>query len=88
MRDRFYRYLGMLAWSGTKLFMRRKFGPPYGPKPVLAAATLALVGALVVVFDEPQALSPRTMAALARTRRREVSMARNPSAWGCCAEWQ
>ena len=49
MRNSFYRVLGMLTWSGIKLFLRRKFGPPYGPKPVLAAATLALVGALVVI---------------------------------------
>ena len=38
MRDRFYRLLGMLAWSGTKLYLRRKFGP----KQVVA---VALVGA-------------------------------------------
>jgi hypothetical protein len=39
----------MLAWSGTKLVVRRKLGPPYGPKPVLAAATLALVGVVVLI---------------------------------------
>ena len=44
MRDRFYRFLGMLAWSGTKLFLRRKLGP----KPILAAAALALVAAVVI----------------------------------------
>lgn len=44
MRDRFYRTLGMLAWSGTKLYMRRKVGT----KQVVAASALALVAVAVV----------------------------------------
>ena len=48
MRERFYRLLGMLAWSGAKVVLRRKLGPPYGPKRVLAA-TLALVGVIALI---------------------------------------
>jgi hypothetical protein len=44
MRDRFYRMLGMLAWSGTKLYLRRKFGP----KHIAAVTALALVAVAVV----------------------------------------
>ena len=44
MRDRFYRTLGMLAWSGTKLYLRRKVGP----KQVVAVTALALVAVAVV----------------------------------------
>ena len=46
MRDRFYRLLGMLAWSGTKLYLRRKFGPKQVVAVgVLAVVVVALVGA-------------------------------------------
>jgi hypothetical protein len=48
MRDRFYRLLGMLAWNGAKLVLRRKLGPPYGPKLILAA-TLALAGVIATI---------------------------------------
>jgi hypothetical protein len=44
MRDRFYRFLGMMAWSGAKLYFRRKFGP----KHVLVAGALALVAIVVI----------------------------------------
>jgi hypothetical protein len=44
MRDRFYRFLGMLAWSGTKLYLRRKLSP----KHVVAASALALVAVIVL----------------------------------------
>jgi hypothetical protein len=44
MRDRFYRFLGMLAWGGTKLYLRRKLSP----KHVAAATALALVAVIVV----------------------------------------
>ena len=44
MRDRFYRWLGLLAWSGTKLYLRRKLSP----KHVVVATALALVAVAVV----------------------------------------
>jgi hypothetical protein len=44
MRDSFYRMLGMLAWNGAKLYVRRKFGP----KQVVAVTAFALVAVAVV----------------------------------------
>ena len=46
----FYRLLGMLVWKGAKLFLRRRYGAAYLPRPVLAGALLALIGALVLVL--------------------------------------
>jgi hypothetical protein len=44
MRDSFYRLLGMLAWNGFKLYLRRKFGP----KQIVAVTAFALVAVAVV----------------------------------------
>jgi hypothetical protein len=46
-----YRLLGMAVWKGGKLFLRRRYGATYVPKPVLAGAGLAVAGvvALLVV---------------------------------------
>ena len=46
----FYRVIGMAVWNGGKLFLRRKYGRTYVPKPVLAGAVLAVVGAVVLVL--------------------------------------
>jgi len=46
----FYRLLGMAVWNGAKLFLRRKYGRTYVPKPVLAGAVLAVVGAVVLML--------------------------------------
>jgi hypothetical protein len=44
----FYKLLGMLVWNAGKLFLRRKYGPTYAPKPLLAGGLLvAVLGALV-----------------------------------------
>ena len=43
-----YRLLGMIVWKGGKLFLRRKYGPTYTPKPLLAGAVVAVVGATAV----------------------------------------
>jgi hypothetical protein len=44
----FYKLLGMLVWNAGKLFLRRKYGRTYAPKPVVAGSLLVLVlGALV-----------------------------------------
>ena len=46
-----YKLLGMAVWRGGKLFLRRRYGSTYVPKPLLAGAALAVVGgvALAVV---------------------------------------
>jgi len=45
-----YKLLGMAVWKGGKLLMRRKYGPTYTPKPVMAGAlALAVVGVLLLV---------------------------------------
>jgi hypothetical protein len=44
-----YKLLGMVVWKGAKLFLRRKYGPSYAPKPVVAGGLLvALVGVLLL----------------------------------------
>jgi hypothetical protein len=43
----FYKLLGMVVWNGGKYFLRRKYGPTYVPKPLLAAA---FAGALVLAL--------------------------------------
>ena len=46
----FYKLLGMLVWNAGKVFLRRKYGPTYAPKPVVAGGLLAVVvGALLLV---------------------------------------
>jgi hypothetical protein len=38
----FYSLLGRTVWFGLKLFLRRKYGPSYVPKSLLAGATVAV----------------------------------------------
>jgi hypothetical protein len=46
----FYNLLGRAVWFGVKTYLRRKYGPTYVPKSLLAGATVALaVGAGVIV---------------------------------------
>jgi hypothetical protein len=45
----FYKLLGMAVWHGGKLFLRRRYGSTYVPKPVLAGAAAAAVGGLVLL---------------------------------------
>jgi hypothetical protein len=45
----FYRLLGMAVWNGGKLFLRRKYGRAYVPKPLLAGSVLSLAGAVVLL---------------------------------------
>jgi hypothetical protein len=45
----FYRLLGMAVWNGGKLFLRRRYGRTYVPKPLLAGAVLAVAGAVVLL---------------------------------------
>ena len=44
----FYKLLGMAVWKGGKLFLRRKYGPTYAPRPLVAGAVL--IAALGVVL--------------------------------------
>jgi hypothetical protein len=46
----FYRLLGMAVWKGAKFFLRRRYGPTYLPRPLLAGLLLAVIGALVVAI--------------------------------------
>jgi hypothetical protein len=39
----FYKLLGMAVWHGGKLFLRRRYGSAYVPKPVLAGAAVAAI---------------------------------------------
>jgi hypothetical protein len=45
----FYKLLGMAVWNGAKFFLRRKYGPTYAPKPVLAGAVIAVVAAVAIL---------------------------------------
>jgi hypothetical protein len=45
----FYKLLGMVVWNGAKLFLRRKYGPTYAPKPLLAAGVIAIVAGVAVI---------------------------------------
>ena len=38
----FYSLLGRIVWFGLKTFLRRKYGPTYVPKSVLAGGTVAV----------------------------------------------
>ncbi|MEA2170656.1 MAG: hypothetical protein QOF76_3956 [Solirubrobacteraceae bacterium] len=42
----FYKLIGMIVVKGGKVYLRRRYGPTYTPKPVLA---MAVVGAVVGV---------------------------------------
>jgi hypothetical protein len=45
----FYKLLGYLVWNGGKLFLRRRYGSTYVPKPVLAGAVVVAGAAAVAV---------------------------------------
>jgi hypothetical protein len=45
----FYKLLGMLVWNGGKLFLRRKYGRTYVPKPVVAGGILAVVAGVAIL---------------------------------------
>jgi len=43
-----YSLLGRIVWSGLKLFLRRKYGRTYVPKPLLAGGTVAVAVAVTL----------------------------------------
>lgn len=45
-----YKLLGMAVWKAAKLVLRRRYGPTYTPKPVLAAIVVLAVGGLAAVL--------------------------------------
>ena len=45
----FYKLLGMAVWNGGKFVLRRKYGPTYAPKPLLAGGLLAIVAAIALL---------------------------------------
>ena len=47
-----YKLIGMAVVKGAKLFLRRKYGPTYTPKPVLAGAVVAAVVAIALVASK------------------------------------
>ena len=44
----FYKLLGMVVWNGGKVFLRRKYGPTYVPKPLVAGAVIAVVAGVAI----------------------------------------
>ena len=44
-----YKLLGMVVWNGGKFVLRRRYGPTYAPKPLLAGGVLAIVAAVALV---------------------------------------
>jgi hypothetical protein len=47
MQDSFFKFLGMLVWTGGKVYLRQKYGRTYVPKSLLAAA---IVGGLALAL--------------------------------------
>jgi hypothetical protein len=45
----FYKLLGMAVWKGARFFLRRRYGPTYAPKPLLAAGVIAIVAGVAVL---------------------------------------
>ena len=45
----FYKLLGMVVWNGAKMFLRRKYGRTYAPKPLLAGGIIAVVGGVAIL---------------------------------------
>jgi hypothetical protein len=45
----FYKLLGMVVWNGAKFFLRRKYGPTYAPKPLVAGGIIAIVAGLAIL---------------------------------------
>jgi hypothetical protein len=46
----FYSLLGRIVWYGLKLFLRRKYGSTYVPKPVLAGGAAALLAGIALII--------------------------------------
>jgi hypothetical protein len=51
----FYKLLGMVVWNGAKLFLRRKYGATYAPKPLLAGGIVAVVAGVAILASRRDA---------------------------------
>ncbi len=47
-----YTLLGRLVWRIAKLFLRRKYGSTYLPKPVIAGGLLAVLAGVLVLLGK------------------------------------
>ena len=47
-----YALLGRLVWKGAKLFLRRRYGRTYAPKPLLGVLAGVLVALAVLVLRQ------------------------------------
>ncbi len=47
----FYSLLGRAVWFGLRLALRRKYGPTFLSKPVVAGGAVALLAALALVLQ-------------------------------------
>jgi hypothetical protein len=47
----FYSLLGRTVWFGLKIYLRRRYGSAYRPKPLLAGATVAVGVAIGVAVS-------------------------------------
>ena len=46
-----YALLGRLVWKGAKLFLRRRYGRTYVPKPVLGVLAASVIGLVLVALQ-------------------------------------
>jgi hypothetical protein len=46
----FYKFLGMAVWNGGKLYLRRRYGSTYVPKPVLVGAAVAGIAGVALAL--------------------------------------
>ncbi|HWK30430.1 MAG TPA: hypothetical protein VNS09_27940 [Solirubrobacter sp.] len=44
----FYSLLGRVVWFGAKVFLRRRYGPTYMPKSLIAGGVLAIAAGVAV----------------------------------------
>ena len=44
----FYSLLGRVVWFGLKVFLRRRYGPTYVPKSLIAGGTIAIAAGIAV----------------------------------------
>ena len=49
-----YTLIGKAVVKGAKLFLRRRYGPTYTPKPVLAGVVVAAVAGAAVIATKQQ----------------------------------
>jgi hypothetical protein len=49
-----YTLIGKAVVKGAKLFLRRRYGPTYTPKPLLAGAVVAAVVGVAVLAKQQQ----------------------------------